>query len=300
MRLPCTVKKLKKFAARKTSASSRFGDLVRQCGDGAAGHGQAHGVVQDGHAEAPCGHATTLASDAPVTVVTWPRARRVPGRRPSSRPASGCACSAARRSWPCRRTAGAPWTSASSGSATCATRSSSPPIDHHYVSFTVRGPLHVERDLGGGAGARQTSGAGVSLIMGAGQTNCWRWDQPTTELQLFLRPSFLEETAAEAGLRRADADRPLRLRGSGSCATPREALLDELRAPRRRRRPVRRRRGAVSSPCSLLRRHCTSSRLGDEPARGLTPRQLRRVGRARRRAARRRPDAGRPGGRRAA
>ena len=149
-----------------------------------------------------------------------------------------------------------------------------PPIDHHYVSFTVRGPLLIERELGGGV-ERGSFRRGLSLIMAAGQTNRWRWDQPTTELQLYLRPSFLEETAQQAGLqaptlidRFAFEDPILRHAVEG--------LLDELRDPTAA--------GALFGDVAaqfvalhLLRRHCTSARLGDEVARGLTPRQLRRV-----------------------
>jgi hypothetical protein len=58
-----------------------------------------------------------------------------------------------------------------------------PPIDHHYVSFTVQGPLLIERELGGGV-ERGSFRRGLSLIMAAGQTNRWRWAQHTTELQL--------------------------------------------------------------------------------------------------------------------
>jgi len=147
-------------------------------------------------------------------------------------------------------------------------------IDHHYVSFTVRGPLHVERDLGEGL-ERADFRQGVSLIMGAGQENHWRWDRPTTELQLFLRPGFLEETAEEAGVgapqlidRFAFEDPVLRQAV--------QALLDELRHPAAGAALF----GDVAAQflaLHLLRRHCTTRPRSEPRVGGLAPAQLRRV-----------------------
>ena len=149
-----------------------------------------------------------------------------------------------------------------------------PPLDHHFVSFTVQGPLHVERELGG-AVERGDFRRGSSLIMAAGQVNTWRWDRPTDELQLFLDPGYLNDVAAEANGtvpelidRFAFEDPMLRQIVHG--------LLDELRDPGVA--------GALFGELAaqylavhLLRRHCVSRSRVARCARGLTPGQVRRL-----------------------
>jgi AraC family transcriptional regulator len=147
-------------------------------------------------------------------------------------------------------------------------------MDHHYISFTVRGSLHIERDLGEGL-ERADFRHGSSLIMGAGQENRWRWDRPTTELQLYLRPGFLEETAEQAGVgvprlidRFAFEDPVLRQAV--------QALLDELRHPAAGAALF----GDVAAQfvaLQLLRRHCTARPRSEPRVGGLAPAQLRRV-----------------------
>jgi AraC family transcriptional regulator len=148
-----------------------------------------------------------------------------------------------------------------------------PAVDHHYISFTVRGTLSVSRELGEGV-ERGELRVGRSLIMAAGQTNVWSWDHPTDELHLWMRPSYLAETAFEAGLdapqvieRFPFEDAPLRHMAM--------AVFGELRRPA----PGPPLFGEVAAQClalQLLRRHCTVSPPAIRPA-SLTPRQLRRV-----------------------
>ena len=149
-----------------------------------------------------------------------------------------------------------------------------PPLDSHFVSFTVQGPLHVERELGGSV-ERGDFRRGSSLIMAAGQQNTWRWDRPTDELQLFLDPAYLTDVAAEVGAsapelidRFAFEDPLLRQIVHG--------LLDELRDPGVA--------GALFGELAaqylavhLLRRHCAARPRVALAARGLTPGQVRRL-----------------------
>ena len=149
-----------------------------------------------------------------------------------------------------------------------------PPLDRHFVSFTVQGPLRVERELGGSI-ERGDFRRGSSLIMAAGQQNTWRWDRPTDELQLFLDPAYLSDVAAEAGAgapelidRFAFEDPMLRQIVHG--------LLEELRDPGIA--------GALFGELAaqylavhLLRRHCAAPPRVALAARGLTPGQVRRL-----------------------
>jgi AraC family transcriptional regulator len=152
-------------------------------------------------------------------------------------------------------------------------RVTAPAVDHHYISFTMRGRLAVARELGGGV-ERGTLRTGLSLIMAAGQTNIWSWDGPTDELHLWISPAFLADVALEAGMgaptvieRFPFEDPPLRsmaLAVYGELRSPARAgaLFDDL--------------AAHSLALQILRRHC-SSRPADRAGGALTPRQLRRV-----------------------
>jgi AraC family transcriptional regulator len=74
-----------------------------------------------------------------------------------------------------------------------------PPLDTHYVSFTLAGALVIERDLGRDierAGFRP----GMSLILPAGRENAWRWNSGTDELHLYVSPAWLDEVALAAGV----------------------------------------------------------------------------------------------------
>lgn len=103
-----------------------------------------------------------------------------------------------------------------------------PPLDAHYVSFTLRGALVIERVLGRDA-ARARFRPGMSLILPAERENTWRWDAATDELHLYVKPQWLAEMAGRVGrvapqpvARFAFEDRLLR-----SLA---QALLDERRS----------------------------------------------------------------------
>jgi AraC family transcriptional regulator len=148
-----------------------------------------------------------------------------------------------------------------------------PAVDHHYISFTMRGRLSVDRELGGGVERARLS-TGLSLIMAAGQTNTWSWDSPTDELHLWISPALLTDVAMEAGMgaptvieRFPFEDAQLRAMAL--------AIYGELRSPAR----------AVSLfddvagqslALQILRRHC-SKRHVERSNGALTPRQLRRV-----------------------
>jgi AraC family transcriptional regulator len=73
-----------------------------------------------------------------------------------------------------------------------------PAIDAHYVSFTVRGALLIERDLGHDAD-RARFRPGMSLILPAETENTWCWDAGTDELHLYVAPAFMAEMAGRAG-----------------------------------------------------------------------------------------------------
>jgi len=103
-----------------------------------------------------------------------------------------------------------------------------PPLDAHYISFTLRGALLIERDLGRDAD-RARFRPGMSLILPAERENTWRWDAATDELHLYVDPQWLGEMAGRVGrvapqpvARFAFEDRLLR-----SLA---QALLDERRS----------------------------------------------------------------------
>ena len=73
-----------------------------------------------------------------------------------------------------------------------------PALDAHYISFTVRGALVIERDLGRVAD-RARFRPGMSLILPAEQDNTWRWDAATDELHLYVEPQWLAEMAGRVG-----------------------------------------------------------------------------------------------------
>jgi AraC family transcriptional regulator len=73
-----------------------------------------------------------------------------------------------------------------------------PPLDAHYISFTLRGALVIERDLGRDAD-RARFRPGMSLILPAARENTWRWDAATDELHLYVAPQWLAEVAGRLG-----------------------------------------------------------------------------------------------------
>jgi len=74
-----------------------------------------------------------------------------------------------------------------------------PPLDAHYISFTLAGALVVERDLGHDV-ERASFRPGMSLILPAGRENAWRWNSGTDELHLYVSPAWLGEIAVAAGV----------------------------------------------------------------------------------------------------
>jgi AraC family transcriptional regulator len=73
-----------------------------------------------------------------------------------------------------------------------------PPLDAHYVSFTLAGRLVIEREMGGPL-ERCAFRPGMSLIVPAGRENAWRWNRGTDELHLYVSRAWLAETADAAG-----------------------------------------------------------------------------------------------------
>jgi len=153
-------------------------------------------------------------------------------------------------------------------------RQTLPGIDMHYISFTVRGPLHVERDTDDGRVEAEFR-PGHSLIMAAGRESTWRWDRPTDELHLYIDPSLLADTAAAAGLgspelieRFAFEDPFLRQ------AT--RLLADEQREPQAAG-DLLAETLAQAIALHLLRTHCTVHGREQRQPGALSPAQVRRV-----------------------
>jgi AraC family transcriptional regulator len=150
-----------------------------------------------------------------------------------------------------------------------------PELPFHYISVTLGGPLLIEARLGG-AKVKARVLPGQSMIMAAGRSNIWRWDQPTEEAHVFLHADFLRNVAADAGNgcaeisdRMAFTDMSLRhtilalteeMTRFGSISTIFFDMAADLLARR------------------VLLRHCDGNRSGAAGKHGaLTARQLRRV-----------------------
>jgi AraC family transcriptional regulator len=152
-------------------------------------------------------------------------------------------------------------------------RASLPPLDAHYVSFTIAGALVVERDLGRDVERAQFR-PGLSLILPAGRENAWRWDGGTDELHLYISPAWLGEVAFTVGasspvpVERFAFEDPL-LRALTL------ALLDARRSGGIGQALFR---DAAADTIALhfLRRHCDLE-LPASPAASLAPARLRRV-----------------------
>jgi AraC family transcriptional regulator len=74
-----------------------------------------------------------------------------------------------------------------------------PPLDAHYISFTLAGALVIERDLVHDL-ERASFRPGMSLILPAGRENAWRWNSGSDELHLYVSPAWLGEVAVAAGV----------------------------------------------------------------------------------------------------
>src|SRR6266704_79478 len=103
-----------------------------------------------------------------------------------------------------------------------------PPLDAHYISFTLAGAPVIERDLGRDlerAGFRP----GMSLILPAGRENAWRWNSGTDELHLYVSPAWLGEVAVAAGVATPVLVERFAFEDLLLCSLAR-ALLDERRS----------------------------------------------------------------------
>jgi AraC family transcriptional regulator len=147
-----------------------------------------------------------------------------------------------------------------------------PPLERHYVSMTFEGDSLVERKLHGDR-EHAHFGPGRCLIMGAGQENAWRWDEPLEEVHFYLCPEFLSNVAqaherAEVSLldRFAFDDAALRHLAGAILAQVESGADDPL---------------WVDTACQLfaahlLGQHCEKG-IAASPMGGLSPASLRRV-----------------------
>ena len=149
-----------------------------------------------------------------------------------------------------------------------------PGLDMHYISFTIRGQLRVERDTDDGR-VQAEFRPGLSLIMAAGRSNTWRWDQPTDELHLYVDPAFLGEVAAEAGLGSPELIERFAFEDSFLRQATR-MLANELREPQAAG-DLFADSTAHAIALHLLRTHCSVHRRQQRISGGLSPTQVRRV-----------------------
>jgi AraC family transcriptional regulator len=146
-------------------------------------------------------------------------------------------------------------------------------MEDHYISVTMSGSLHVEGVLDDQRIAADFT-PGRCLIMSAGQENVWRWDRPTDEIHVYLKPHLLRQAAEHANVSSVE------LINRFAFEDPIlhhiiQAAVDELREP-----------GIAGSMFAqttaqylalhLIRRHCATTPQAHKGTR-LTPAQLRRV-----------------------
>jgi AraC family transcriptional regulator len=148
-----------------------------------------------------------------------------------------------------------------------------PPLDVHYVSFTVAGRLIVERELSGSR-ERAAFRPGMSLIFPAGEQNAWRWNRWTDELHLYVSPSWLAEVADAVGAA-APAVRPRFAFEDRVLHSLAAALLEEHRSGGLGG-TLFRQSAAETIALRLLRDHCSVAS-APAPAVALAPARLRRV-----------------------
>jgi AraC family transcriptional regulator len=148
-----------------------------------------------------------------------------------------------------------------------------PPIDAHYISFTIRGAITVERELGRSVD-RAEFRPGNSLILPAHRENAWTWDGATDELHVYVAPAWLAEVASAAGVRAPD---PLeRFAFSDPLLQALAAALLEERRSRGAGGALYREAVAETIALRLIRAHCRT--LAAPPVRvSLAPARLRRV-----------------------
>ena len=166
-----------------------------------------------------------------------------------------------------------------------------PPLDAHYISFTLAGALDIERDLGRDV-ERARFRPGMSLILPAGRENAWRWNGATDELHLYVSPSWLGEVGATIGVAAPAPGRAVRVRGSAA-ALARACAARRAACGRRRRAPVPTGPGRDDRPAAVARAlHRAGRAPGARRSGAVAAAAGARRGRA---AARSRPVAGGPG-----
>lgn len=74
-----------------------------------------------------------------------------------------------------------------------------PPLAQHLVTVFLEGSVELDWRLEDRHLAGRTV-PGHVMVMGAGQTNVWRWTGSPDVLHLYLPPDYLSELAAEAGI----------------------------------------------------------------------------------------------------
>jgi AraC family transcriptional regulator len=147
-----------------------------------------------------------------------------------------------------------------------------PPLDAHYISFTLAGALVIERDLGRDV-ERAGFRPGMSLILPAGRENAWRWTSATDELHLYVSPAWLGEVALAAGVAAPALFERFAFEDPLLCSLAR-ALLEERRSGGVGG-ALFRDTAAETIALRLLREHCSVSL---PPFRAsLAPARLRRV-----------------------
>lgn len=149
-----------------------------------------------------------------------------------------------------------------------------PGMDMHYISFTIRGPLTVERDTDEGRVEAEFL-PGRSLIIATGRENTWRWDRPTDELHLYLDPAFLADVAADAGVHTPELIERFAFEDPFLRQATR-LLAEEIQSPTTAG-DLFAESTAHAVALHVIRAHCTLRRTAPRVPGGLGPAQLRRV-----------------------
>lgn len=147
-----------------------------------------------------------------------------------------------------------------------------PSLPFHYISVTLGAPLRIEANVGDKR-VNVRVRKGQSMIMAAGRNNSWRWDGPTDDAFIFLRPEYLKGVAEQTGISNHDILDRFVFEDAGLRRTI-LAIIDELSAtgsPSRLFLDM----AAQSLAQRLLRRHCGNAPSCDAAV--LTAPQLRRI-----------------------
>lgn len=147
-----------------------------------------------------------------------------------------------------------------------------PPLPFHYVSVNLGGPLQIEANVGGARVSARVCN-GQSIIMAADRSNSWRWDRPTEEAFIFIRPEYLRDVAEQTGAQAPDILDRFVFEDSSLRRTI-LAIVDELSTPGEPSSLFMEMAGQALA-LRLLRRHSEHGLPGSESL--LTARQLRKV-----------------------